>query len=147
MKKIFVIIFLFFISLPVFAANLAQQKLKKEFWSNPTLVNKFNTMAKTVFIWQDYYLSKNDTDSDTYFNDIIKTKAKYCSQNDIKSSKNCKYSTKVSNNFIKIGELNIFEIEKFEKATDILNKNPIVIDDSDIQYLDKDLIQVIVLLF
>lgn len=134
--------------LPCFADNSIQRKMQQEFWSNPKIVERFNSIAKVVFTWEDYQTWKSNTEALTTYGDLLAIKKKYCSLTDVISSNNCKYAILATNNFVRIGEIDVFSgVDEIEKARKVLKDYPIIVDDSVIKDLDERLLQIILLAF
>ncbi len=148
MKKILVAAFLVFLALPVLADNSVQRKMKEEYLQNPSTVKGAIAVSSILLIWEDYQLSQKDKQADSIYNGLLKLKEKYCAHSITNDLTNCKYTTKIINNITLIGENNIFtNNEDFSRALQIWKSHKIIIDDKDINNLDKKILNIIIQMF
>ena len=146
MKKIILAAILFlFLVLPCLAANTLQQQAEKEFWSKPENIQKYKAISAILLIWQDYQLYKADKAADTYYNEFIESKKKYCTFPGEENQINCKYTTLLLDSTKTIGEYGIFE--DINATMKLYQSSKIIIDDKDFPKLDKKLRDLIISIF
>lgn len=148
MKKLITTILLALSLCPCLADNSIQRKMQNEFWNKPGVGENFRSIALVTAIWEDYKVGANDRQAQAYYNDVLTVKNKYCAFSDVKSVTNCKYATRTLDNMATIGKINIFSgSDNFYKAVNTLKTLKITIDDKEINYLDKELANIILGMF
>lgn len=142
---IFTLILLISFSLPCLAANMLQQQAEQEFFNNPENFKTYKIIASILLIWEDYRVSKADKTADTYYNELIENKKKYCTFQREENQINCKYTTLLLDSTRTIGEYGIFE--DINATMKLYQSSKIIIDDKDFPKLDKKLRDLIISVF
>lgn len=152
MKKILLILILICLSLPVFADNLKQQEYEIKYCKSLNMLSKeklisFNTI---LMIYQDYYIYKQlGNQIKSISGTVMEAEDKYCSKLDNDSIAICGITKQLKRRIIKIGESDLIESYKNlnNKAfMDDLVEDKIIIDDKYIKLIDRDIINIILML-
>lgn len=151
MKKILLILILICLSLPVFADNLKQQEYENKYCNSLNMLSKDRLISYNIIllIYQDYHLYKLDNQSSTLYEDVIKAEDKYCSKLDNDSIAICGITKQLKRKIIKIGESDLnatFQNLNNKAFLDDLVEDKIIIDDKYIKLIDRDIINIILML-
>lgn len=147
MKKILISGLFIFLSLPVFASNTLQQQAEKEFFNNPDTFLRYKASASIFHIWEDYQISKANPSADTYYNELLENKKKYCRFSGEKNKINCEYTNKLIDGMNILGNNNVLFNNNYEECVNLYKSKRIIIEDKDFPQLDEKIRLLIISLF